>query len=295
VFGRGRYLPDPNAVLVEFVTSALPRCTLSGVTPAPRSPLAPFAPLAPLAPLARTLTARLLGVMDRKHHWAYPTLTRPGLSRPQLLVHFRHEYLVYVRDFPVLVAAALAQVPPIADVRRALAENIYEEQTGGLSKTAPHPELFLRMMEGLGLAREDLSNEAELHDAGLAYRELLRESARKGPWQAAVALLTIFVEGSVNERAELEGTYVRARGEEAVAKHALVVHYGCPPVAMDLTRAHAAVEGGHRADAWRMVLAHVEDDGPVARAVEETCERALEGWQAYRDGVAERMGLKRSG
>ena len=42
--------------------------------------------------------------MDRKHHWAYPALTRAGLSREQLLSHFRHEYLVYVRDFPVLLA-----------------------------------------------------------------------------------------------------------------------------------------------------------------------------------------------
>jgi pyrroloquinoline quinone (PQQ) biosynthesis protein C len=243
--------------------------------------------------LSRPLAQRLLSVMDRKHHWAYPALTRPGLTRVQHLEHFRHEYLVYVRDFPVLIAGALAQVPPIDDVRAALAENIYEEQTGGLSKTAPHPELFLRMMEGLGLRRADLDDERQLHPAAVAYQRLLREGTSRGPWQAAVALLTVFVEGSVNERAELAGTYVRAQGEDAVAKHPLVAHYGCPPSAMDLTRAHATVEGGHRADAWRIVLAHVGDEGPVARAVEETCERALTAWLAYRDGVAERMGLAR--
>jgi pyrroloquinoline-quinone synthase len=229
--------------------------------------------------------------MDRKHHWAYPALTRPGLTRAQLLAHFRHEYLVYVRDFPVLIAAALAQVPPIEDVRAALAENIYEEQTGGLSKTAPHPELFLRMMEGVGFQRDDLADETTLHPLALAYRRELQEGAARGPWQAAVALMTIFVEGSVNERGELAGSHPRPRGEEAVAKHALVVHYGCPPAAMELTRAHAAVEGGHRADAWRMVLSHVEDEGTVAAAVAETCERALGAWLAYRDGVAEQMGL----
>jgi pyrroloquinoline-quinone synthase len=220
-------------------------------------------------------------------------LTRPGLSRAQLLEHFRHEYLVYVRDFPVLIAGALSQVPSFDDVRSALAENIYEEQTGGLSKTAPHPELFLRMMEGLGFRRAELTDERQLHPAAVAYQRTLREGATRGPWQAAVALLTIFVEGSVNERAELAGSYVRAQGEDAVAKHPLVVHYGCPPSAMDLTRAHATVEGGHRADAWRIVLAHVGDDGPIARAVEETCERALAAWLEYRDGVAERMGIAR--
>jgi pyrroloquinoline-quinone synthase len=248
------------------------------------------------SPLGHPLAEALLGVMDRKHHWAYPALTRPGLSRAQLLAHFRHEYLVYVRDFPVLIAAALGGVPPIDEVRRALAENLYEEQTGGLSKTAPHPELFLRMMEGLGFTRDDFdeAHGAPLHPAAVAYRAHLQSRARAAPWQAAVTVLTVFVEGSVNERAELAGTFVRAHGEAAVARHPLVLHYGCPPSAMELTRAHAAVEGGHRADAWRMVLDHAgPPGGDVARAIEDACAKSLTAWLAYRDGVAERMGLVR--
>src|SRR5579883_2153123 len=94
---------------------------------------------------AMHLRERLLSIMDRKHHWAYPALTRPGLTRPQLLVHFRHEYLVYVRDFPVLLARALGVTPPFEDVRHALAVNLYEEQTGGLSGTDAHPALFVKM------------------------------------------------------------------------------------------------------------------------------------------------------
>ena len=246
------------------------------------------------SPFSRPLAEALLAIMDRKKHWAYPSLTRPGLTRAQLRAHFTHEYLVYVRDFPALLAGALVLAPPIDAVRGALAENIYEEQTGGLSKTAPHPELFLRMMEGLGYARADFADDdRSLHPAAIAYRRELREGASSGPWQASVALVTIFVEGSVNERAELAGTFVRARGEEAVKRHPLVAHYGCPPSAMELTRAHAAVEGGHRADAWRMVLDHTSDEGPIARAVIDRCERALRSWLAYRDGVAERMGLAR--
>ncbi len=107
-----------------------------------------------------------------------------------------------------------------------------------------------------------------------------------------MALLTIFVEGSVNERAELAGTYVRRRGDQAVREHPLVKFYGCSAEAMELTRAHAEVEGGHREDAWAMVTAHAPDGSAEARAVGETCEEALSLWQAYRDGVAERMGLR---
>jgi pyrroloquinoline-quinone synthase len=231
--------------------------------------------------------------MDRKHHWAYPALTRPGLTRAQLLVHFRHEYLVYVRDFPVLVARALGIVPPLDDIRRSLAQNLYEEQTGGLSGTGAHPLLFLRMMEGLGLdAAAFVDDDTWLHPAARHYRDFLRERAGAAPWQAAVALLTIFVEGSVNDRAELAGTFVRRRAEAAVRGHPLVEHYGCPPAAMDLTRAHAEVEGQHREDAWQMVLGHVAVT-EEAQAVVGTCEDALGKWQDYRDAVAQRMGLVR--
>ena len=67
----------------------------------------------------------------------------------------------------------------------------------------------------------------------------------------------------------------------------------CPAEAMELTRAHAAVEAGHREDAWTMVLDHTPEGSAVARSVVETCEQALRLWHAYRDGVAERMGLRR--
>jgi pyrroloquinoline quinone (PQQ) biosynthesis protein C len=245
--------------------------------------------------LAHPTVERLLAIMDQKNHWAWSSFTRPGLSRAQLLVHFRHEYATYVRDFPVLLSRALGQVPDLIDVRRSLAENIYEEQTGGLSKSAPHPELFLRMMEGLGFARsqfEAKALDADLHPAARSYRDWLIEKAAASPWQAATALLTIFVEGSVNERAELTGTYVRAKGDAAVLRHPLVVHHGCPPAAMHLVRAHGDVEGGHRGDAWRIVLDHTKDEA-LAKAAIDTCMDGLARWHRYRDGVAELMGLVR--
>lgn len=237
------------------------------------------------------LRERLLAIMDRKDHWAWPHFTRPGLSRQQLLVHFRHEYFVYVRDFPVLLARALGSTPPHLDVRIPLAENVYEEQTGGLSKTAPHPELFLRMMDGLGYVRSDFEDERDLHPNAIAYRNYLWTRSIDQPWQGAVALLTIFVEGSRHERAELSGAFVRPRGEDATQNHPLVVHYGCPPEAMQLVRAHGDVEGGHRDDAWKMVLSHSRG---VEESIVSACESGLRLWLAYRDGVADRMRLRRA-
>src|SRR6185436_794519 len=88
--------------------------------------------------------------MERKVHWAWPAFTSGAVARDRLHVHFEQEYETYVRDFPVLLGRAYVQ-SPIAAARRELAENLYEEETGGLAAGRPHPELFLRYPEGLGM------------------------------------------------------------------------------------------------------------------------------------------------
>ena len=239
------------------------------------------------------LRQRLLAAMDGKDHWAWPSFTRPGLSREQLAIHLRHEYQVYVRDFPVLLARVLGQSPP-DDVRRALAENIYEEQTGKLSLGVPHPELFLEMIDGLGIAREAITGAAPaLAPEAAAYRALLDRRSLEAPWIVGAAVLTIFVEGSVHERADLDGGRALPPIDEAIARHPMVAFYGCPPEQLRLPRAHRAVEAGHRRDAWQMVLGHA--DAGTAPAVASAVEEALAAWLAYRDGVARAMGLRRPG
>jgi len=100
------------------------------------------------------LKASLLRIMDHKDHWAWPIFGGPTATLDQLKVHFLQEFAVYVRDFPVLLSRIHSRCP-VADVRRDLAENLYEEETGGLSGTGPHPELFLYMMEGLGFQKRE--------------------------------------------------------------------------------------------------------------------------------------------
>jgi len=240
------------------------------------------------------LVVRLLAVMDRKDHFAWPRFTRPGLGRAQLLAHFRHEYQTYVRDFPVLLARVLGQGPP-ADVRVALAENLFEEQTGKRSLGVAHPALFLEMMSGLGFSVDELESERpELEPEALAYRAMLDRVSGDAPWVVGAAVLTIFVEGSVHERDELAGRRVRPPVDEVIKNHPLVMHYGCPPDRMRLVRAHYAVEGGHRADAWHMVLTHA-DSSLRQDAVVRAIEAAHRAWLAYRDGVARAMRVDRQG
>jgi hypothetical protein len=230
----------------------------------------------------------LLAVMERKAHWAWPKFTDGTVPRERLHVHFEQEYATYVRDFPVLVGWAYVQCP-IAEVRRDLAENLYEEETGGMIAGKPHPELFLEYPRGLGM---DMSRfeRVDLLPAARAYRDVLDDHTQRRGWAQAAAVTTIFVEGTPHERGELDASAPR-RPAPPLEQHPLVVHYGLPLESLALTKAHRSVEGSHRAAAWRILLDHVpasERAGCVA-----ALEACLAAWLAYRDAVADAVGLTR--
>ena len=231
---------------------------------------------------------RLLQVMEGKSHWAWALFTSGRVARELMHVHFEQEYETYVRDFPVLVARAYVQCP-VAEVRRELAENIYEEETGGLIAGRPHPELFLEYPRGLNM---DVSRfqRVELLPAARRYRAVLDQATQNSGWEIAAAVSTLFIEGTQYERGELEGDAPR-RPAPPLEQHPLVVHYGLPVEHLALTKAHRQVEGEHRAAAWRIIIGHVP---AVARErVVEAMQSALEAWLAYRDDVAAACGLIR--
>lgn len=230
----------------------------------------------------------LLGVMERKKHWAWPSFTNGLVAPDRLHLHLEQEYATYVRDFPVLVARAYISCP-IAEVRRELIENVYEEETGRLHAGKPHPELFLEYPRGLSM---DLSRfeHVTLLPAAQRYRAFLDVATRHGSWAVATAVMTLFVEGTANERAELSPRLPRP-ALPRLEDHPLVRHYGLPLEHLQLTKAHRAVEGEHRAGAWRVMLDHVEIG--ARPEVITAMEQALELWLRYRDGVAEACGLSR--
>jgi pyrroloquinoline quinone (PQQ) biosynthesis protein C len=238
------------------------------------------------------LQERLLGILERKNHWAWPWFADGRVPLQSLLPHFQQEWAVYVRDFPQLLARVMGHSDTPQDVRAMLATNIYEEQTGGISGTTSHPELFLRMMEGCGFSRSGFG-EVELLPAANRYRTLLDEISGLDHWVVGAAVLTIFVEGSVNERREMEKTGPDSDSEieAAIRQHPLVRVHGLDPKFLELQRVHKKVEGGHRLDAWKMVLGHAP--ARLEDRVVQMVERALERWLAYRDDVAQACGIAR--
>ena len=169
-----------------------------------------------------------------------------------------------------------------------LAENIYEEDTGGLSLGKSHPELFLQMMAGLGF-RPETFEDVRLLPGARRYRAWLERASNHRDWVVGAAVMAVFVEGSIKDRNELSEPSKPKTAEEIesiVQQHPLVKHYRLPAESMDLIRSHQMVEAGHRHDAYHMVLNHAK-----TRAQQDTIlkylNRSLILWTAYRDGVAQ--------
>ena len=230
----------------------------------------------------------LLTVMEQKKHWAWPSFTSGKVEKSLLHIHLEQEYEVYVRDFPIMVGRAYVQCP-IAVVRQDLAENLYEEETGGLVAKRPHPELFLEYPRGLGMDLSRFKN-VTLLPKSKSYRDTLDELTQHQGWDVATAIVTLFIEGTPYDRSVLDPD-APARPEPPLEEHPLVKHYGLSLEHLALTKAHREVEGEHRDAGWRMVIDHV----PAHRRehVVQCMERALSGWLQYRDGIAEAVGLTR--
>ena len=229
----------------------------------------------------------LLGVMERKKHWAWPSFTEGKVPKERLHIHFEQEYDVYVRDFPVMVGWAYVQWP-IAEVRCDLAENLYEEETGGTAAGRPHPELFLDYPKGLGMDLSRFQNVKRL-PAGQAYRDAIDKWTQLKGWEVATAVTTIFIEGTQYERGEVDNKAAK-RPVTPLEQHPLVVHYGLPVESLSLTKAHRLVEGEHRKAAWDIILEHVNEKARIG--VIEGMNECLNAWHAYRDEVAAAVGLK---
>ena len=235
----------------------------------------------------------LLRIMDGKHHWAWNHFAEGRLSNAQLKIHFQQEYAVYVRDFPVFLARIHGKNPP-TPVRRMLAENIYEEDTGGLSLGTSHPVLFLSMMEGLGFKPQDFEH-VRLLAASRAYRAWLDKMSNHRQWIIGAAVLTIFVEGSVKDRAEMREPSKPKSDEDIEAiirNHPLVRYHGLSADHMDLIRAHQLVEAGHRHDAYTMVTEHATT-AALQQAVLASLKTSMRLWLAYRDAVAKACGIQK--
>ena len=130
---------------------------------------------------------KLLAIMDRKDHWAGPLFTGPQITKAQIEAHYRQEYAVYLRDFPVFLSRIHGKNPP-RPVRTELARWLFKEDTGGLTLGQSHSDLFLTMMLGLGFERAHF-RDVNLLSESRAYREWLDSMTTTGDWLTALAVV----------------------------------------------------------------------------------------------------------
>ncbi len=235
---------------------------------------------------------RIFDILRRKQHWSTAHFNGSTVTKAQLNIQFRQEYAVYLRDFAVLLARIVGKNPPW-QIRRHLATTIYEEETGGLSLGKPHQEIFLQMMMGLGYKRAEF-RDVELLSRSYAYREWLDEICDREDWIVGAAVLTIFVQGSVNDREEVmtqKEQKSQADIEELVGKHPLAVYHGLLPEHLDFIRAQELIEPCNRSIAYDLIVKEA-GESDTKTLILEKLETGLNVWLQYRNGIARACGLR---
>ena len=237
---------------------------------------------------------RLFDVLRRKHHWAASHFNGNKVTKEHLHIHYHQEYVVYIRDFSILLARVLGKNPPW-EVRRRFATTIYEKETGGLSLGQPYQELFLQMMVGLGFDRPSF-RDVELLSNSRVYREWLDTVCQEEDWMIGATVLTVFVEGTDYDRENvlyLRESKTQAEIEDVVMKHPLVQFHGLSPTYMDYIRVQEMAEPCHRRTAYDIICHHTLESQQQERVLTRL-EEGIHHWSRYRDGIARACGLRQS-
>ena len=237
---------------------------------------------------------RIFDILRRKQHWATSCFQSNTITKKQLNIFFHQEYVVYVRDFSILLAQILGKNPPW-EARRRLATIIYEEETGGFSLGRPHQELFLHMMNGLGFNRAGF-RDVELLGPSRNYRQWLNHICQEDDWTLGAAVLSIFIKGTSSDQEEVlypKPAQNQTEIEDRIKKSALVQHHGLSLESMDYIRAQHMFEPGARKIIYDMITHHALETSQQCQILSRL-EEALTLWGRYQDGIARACGIRQT-
>jgi pyrroloquinoline-quinone synthase len=155
------------------------------------------------------LTRTLKGMLEqRKAYQDHPWIQRyvkGELSRAQIRTWVEQHYCT-VGDVHDIFGPIYAACPD-PEVRVRMLENLWEEETGKITGSAPHRELMCRLIEELGGTRAQIAQTKPLPET-VARRSFLRLMARTRPFYEAVAAISVAGEAQFGDMAE---TYARDR------------------------------------------------------------------------------------
>jgi len=215
------------------------------------------------------LVARIAARRTFGGHPLWLAIADGALERTQLQ-RFAVQFFLQVREFPRAVSAMHANCP-FPEVRMELAESVYEEETGRISGcNLPHPELFIRFGEALGLARADLVDGRPLP----ATRALI-------DWFELSTKQRSFIEGAAAITLAAEGQVPGAFGPMA---RRLQEHYGLDRDAVAFWDIHEMADAEHSQVGDNIVVRHATDAAIQAR-VRDALQHSLDAWWQFFDGI----------
>ena len=185
------------------------------------------------------------------------------------------QFFLQVREFPRAVSALHSNCP-FPDERIGLAESLYEEETGRISGcNLPHPELFVRFGEGLGLERREMLE-----------GEPLPETAALIDWFELSTKQRSFLEGAAAINLASEGQVPGAFGPFA---RALEKHYGLNAQQVAFWDIHEMADREHSDVGDHIVIRHTTSD-EARQSVRLALERSLDLWWQFFDGIQRSLG-----
>jgi pyrroloquinoline-quinone synthase len=215
-------------------------------------------------------------VRERRSFGGHPLwlkIAEGRLPRPALR-DFAKQFFLQVVEFPRAVSALHSRCPDLTE-RVKLAESVYEEETGRLSGSKAHPELFLDFAAGVGVARAEMLQATPLASTA-ALVHWFEYSTKLLPFHEGVAAINLAAEGQV----------VGAFGPFA---RALQKHYGLDDAAVAFWDIHEIADAEHSDVGDHIVVRHAttpERQDAVRRAV----HTSLAMWWQFFDGMDRAFG-----
>ena len=224
-----------------------------------------------LAPEAfiRDLVARIQARRTFGGHPLWHQIADGKLDRNQLRL-FAVQFFLQVREFPRAVSAMHANCP-FPEERMKLAENVYEEETGRISGcNQPHPELFIRFGEAVGLERAEMT-EGQPLPATRALIDWFELSTKQRSFIEAAAAINLAAEGQVP-------------GAFGPMARRLEAHYGLSKQAVAFWDVHEMADADHSDVGDHIVVRHATDAALQAR-VRDALQHSLDAWWHFFDGI----------
>jgi len=193
-----------------------------------------------------------------------------GKLRREQLQRFAVQFFLQVREFPRAVSAMHANCPFLEE-RRELAESVYEEETGRLSGcNRPHPELFIRFGEAIGLARAEMIEGRPL-PATRALIDWFELSTKQRSFIEAAAAINLAAEGQVP-------------GAFGPMARRLQQHYGLSREAVEFFDVHEVADAEH-SDVGDHIVVRFATDAATQARVRDALQHSLDAWWQFFDGI----------